>query len=218
MDTRQTQSVRRQEIPSIDFSDIYNEYQRSIYGYLLRLTENEAEAEDLTQETFIRAHRGLSNFRGESSLKTWLYRIASNIYLDYTRKSSTRKGKSTTTLDEKLVEYDHWADEESAKPEQIAEQSEMSSCVQDYIEALPDNYKTVLILHDEEGLKLCEIAEIIGCSENNAKIRLRRAREKLRTILNTACDFSRDERNVFICERKARENGCGGNDCSNGSN
>ncbi len=90
----------------------------------------------------------------------------------------------------------------------------MSAWVQEYVEALPESYKTILVLHDEEGLTTREIAEVLGCSEANARIRLHRAREKLRASLNAGCDFTRDERNVFVCERKAPEEGCGGTGCA----
>jgi RNA polymerase sigma-70 factor (ECF subfamily) len=213
-DAAREQDGRQQGNASLDFNDIYEEYQGLIYSYLWRMTENQAQAEDLAQETFIRAHRGLPAFRGDSSLKTWLYRIASNVFLDHTRRASTKKDRVTTALEGKVGIDGDWADEDAPKPEQVAVQSEMSACVQEYVEALPESYKTVLVLHDEEGLKTREIAEVLGCSEATAKIRLHRAREKLRASLNTGCDFSHDERNVFVCERKAPEEGCGGTDCS----
>jgi RNA polymerase sigma-70 factor (ECF subfamily) len=214
MHTGHSQRGQRRESYRADFQEVYNEYNRSIYGYLLRLTENEAEAEDLTQETFIRVDRGLQGFRGDSSVKTWLYRIASNVFLDHTRRASTKQDRVTAAFDETVGVDGDWADEETPKPDQLAAQSEMSACVQEYVEALPDNYKTVLVMHDEEGLTAREIADVMGCSEANAKIRLHRAREKLRASLNAGCDFTRDERNVFICERKAPDEGCGGTDCA----
>ena len=72
------QEGQRQEDNSLDFADVFAEYQRPIYNYLLRMTQNQAEAEDLTQETFIRVNRSLPTFRGEASLSTWIYRIATN--------------------------------------------------------------------------------------------------------------------------------------------
>ncbi|MCP4669891.1 MAG: sigma-70 family RNA polymerase sigma factor, partial [Desulfobacula sp.] len=74
----------------LTFASIFDKYQQPIYNYLLRMTQNRTEAEDLTQETFIRVHRKLSTFRGEAKLDTWLYRIATNISFDYFRRSSTR--------------------------------------------------------------------------------------------------------------------------------
>jgi RNA polymerase sigma-70 factor (ECF subfamily) len=214
LEARDTQEEQDQRGQTPEFSDVFEEYQRPIHGYLLRMTENEAEAEDLTQEVFLRVHRSLSTFRGESSLKTWLYRIASNVFFDHTRKASTRQAGATSTLEGTLHEGEEWEDKEAPQPDQLAAQSEMSACVQEHVEALPDDYKAVLVLHDDQGLKNREIAEALGCSEATVKIRLHRAREKLRASLNTGCDFSRDERNVFVCERKAPDEGCQSTGCA----
>jgi RNA polymerase sigma-70 factor (ECF subfamily) len=208
-DTRDPQGAQ-----PADFEEIYDEYNRPIYRYLLRLTENEAEAEDLTQEAFVRVHRGLPGFRGDSSVKTWLYRIASNVFLDHTRRASTKQARVTEAFDDSVGIDTDWADEDAPRPEKVAEQSEMSACVQEHVEALPESYKTVLVLHDDEGLKVREIADVLGCSEATAKIRLHRAREKLRASLDAGCDFSRDEQDVFVCERKAPGDAPGGSACS----
>ena len=79
---------------------------------------------------------------------------------------------------------------------------EMSQCVRDFVERLPDNYKSVIVLSEFEGFKNSEIAEILGISLDTVKIRLHRAREKLRQDLATGCSFHRDERNEFACDRK----------------
>jgi RNA polymerase sigma-70 factor (ECF subfamily) len=208
------QAGQRGDAISDDFAEIFSTHERAIYRYLLRLTENEADAEDLTQEAFVRVHRGLPGFRGDSSVKTWLYRIASNVFLDHTRSASTKRDRVTAALDETVGVAGDWEDEEAPRPDEVAEQSEMSACVQEHVEALPESYRTVLVMHDEEGLTAREIAEVLGCSEANAKIRLHRARERLRASLNAGCDFTRDESNVFICERKAPDESSGGTGCS----
>jgi RNA polymerase sigma-70 factor (ECF subfamily) len=86
----------------------------------------------------------------------------------------------------------------------------MSSCVQDYLETLPDDYRAVILLHDLEGLTNPEIATMLGCSLATAKIRLHRARKKLKEALDNACRFIRDERGVFVCERKPSSGGAEG--------
>jgi RNA polymerase sigma-70 factor (ECF subfamily) len=188
---------------SLTLPRVFRQYQQPIYNYLLRMTQNPAEAEDLTQETFIRVHRSLATFRGEASLATWLYRIATNVSFDHFRRTSTRQAKISlsfeeTDLDQKLV-----TDEITSSPEQlVADQSEMSACVEDYVEHLPPTYRAVLVLHDLQGLKNREIAEVLACSLSTVKIRLHRARTKLRAALNAGCDFAHDERNVFVCEAK----------------
>jgi RNA polymerase sigma-70 factor (ECF subfamily) len=185
----------------LNFPDVFHEYERPIYNYLLRMTQNQAEAEDLTQETFIRVHRSLSTFRGESSLATWLYRIATNVSFDHFRRRSTRQAQATLPLEEAKPEGE-WAGETPASPEQLAAQSEMSTCVEGFIQRLPSTYRAVLVLHDLQGLKDREIAEVLDCSLSTVKIRLHRARTKLREALDVGCDFDHDERNVFVCEPK----------------
>lgn len=82
------------------------------------------------------------------------------------------------------------------------EQDEMSSCVRSYLEQLSDSYRAVILLHDVEGLTNARIAEMLGISLNAAKIKLHRARERLRMVLGSACEFSTDDRGVQICEPK----------------
>jgi RNA polymerase sigma-70 factor (ECF subfamily) len=95
--------------------------------------------------------------------------------------------------------------ETSRTPEQQASRSEMSDCVQNHIRNLPENYRTVVVLHDLQGLKNREIAEILECSLDAVKVRLHRARTKLRKSLNLGCDMGYDEFNVLGCERKAAD-------------
>ncbi len=188
-----------------DFAAVFSEYERPIYNYLFRMTQNQAEAEDLTQETFIRVHRNLSSFRGDSSLSTWIYRIATNVSLDHFRRRTTQQSKAAAPLEEAKPNVE-WANEAPSSPEQQTAQSEMSACVDGHIERLPPSYRAALVLHDMQGLKNREIAEVLDCSLSTVKIRLHRARKKLQESLNTSCDFDHDERNVFVCEPKVDNN------------
>jgi RNA polymerase sigma-70 factor (ECF subfamily) len=186
---------------SLDFAEVFRQYRRPIYNYLLRMTQNQAEAEDLTQETFIRAHGSLPTFRGEASLSTWLYRIATNTSLDHLRRRSTRQARTALPLEKMEFDVDQDGDTPSS-PEQLATCSEMSACVQEFVQGLPPDHRAVLVLKDLQGLKNREIAEVLDCSLATVKIRLHRARTKLREALDAGCDFSHDERNVFVCEPK----------------
>lgn len=206
LDATNPHEEQRQDSQARNFSDVFVEYQPPIYNYLLRLTENQTEAEDLTQETFIRVHRSLSTFRGESSLATWLYRIATNVSFDHFRRKTSQQAKVAVPLEDARPERE-LADESPSSPEQLAAQSEMSDCVEGFVERLPPAYRAVLILHDFQGLKNPEIAEVLDCSLDTVKIRLHRARKKLKTSLNTGCDFDYDERNVLVCEPKVENGG-----------
>jgi RNA polymerase sigma-70 factor (ECF subfamily) len=89
--------------------------------------------------------------------------------------------------------------------DQLLEQEDMSACVQQYIEELPDSQRVVLLLHDLEGMTNPEIAEMLGCSVGAAKIRFHRARTKLKSVLENNCAFTTDRRGVFVCEPSASE-------------
>jgi RNA polymerase sigma-70 factor (ECF subfamily) len=100
-------------------------------------------------------------------------------------------------------------DETSSSPEQLAAQSEMSACVQSFVQRLPPDYRVVLVLRDLQGLKNREGADVLGVSLDTVKIRLHRARNKLRAALNAGCDFAHDVRDVFVCEPKAENEEAG---------
>ncbi len=188
------------EYPHLEFSEICEEFRQPIYHFFLRMAQSESVAEDLSQETFVKINHGLSTFRGEASLSTWVYRIASNTGLDYFRKRSTKQRRTEFSIEEMEYEGERITDDEYNNPEQTTAQIEMSACVQNFIADLPIDYRTVLIMHDLLGLKNREIADILLCSLDAVKIRLHRARNMLRAVLNSNCNFTRDEENVFICE------------------
>lgn len=197
------QERQDQEGQPLNFASVFHQYQQPIYKYLLRMTQNPVEAEDLTQETFIRVHRSLPTFLGEASLGTWLYRIATNVSFDHFRRTSTRQAKVSLSFEETDLDRKWVMAETTSSPEQLAaDQSEMSACVEKFIDRLPPPYRAVLVLHDLQGLKNREIAEVLECSLSTVKIRLYRGRTKLRAALNAGCDFAHDERNVFVCEPK----------------
>jgi RNA polymerase sigma-70 factor (ECF subfamily) len=176
----------------LEFQKIYDTFQPKILRYLTRLI-GESEAEDLTQETFVKVHQGLENFRGESQLSTWIYRIATNTALDRLRSPSFQR-VAQTSLSENLDESE-LADKvictEEKKPliEKQLIREEMNECIRGYIERLPESYRTVLVLSEWEGLRNNEIAEILGVTLNTVKIRLHRGKEKLKEELETHCEF-----------------------------
>jgi RNA polymerase sigma-70 factor (ECF subfamily) len=175
----------------------YTEYYSRIHRYLLSMVRDGSEAEDLVQETFLRACQHQENLRDQRVLLPWLYRIATHVALDRLRQRSRRAPyESETDPEEADV-----ADGQSLA--QLVEQNDMSACVQYYLMNLSDRYRAVLLLHDAHGLTITEIADLLGISAANAKIRLHRARLKLKTCLENACAFSYDERGVLVCEPKS---------------
>jgi len=189
--------MREYTLPGFDY--IFAEFQQRIYNYLLHLTQNQADAEDLAQETFIRVHDKLETFRGEASLSTWVYRIATNVSIDFFRSSAHRQTRVNPSLEEVDLER-KLADLDTPTLSQKVAQSDMSDCVQKFVQHLPLSYRQVLVLHDLQGLKTQEIADVLECSLDTVKIRLHRARVKLRASLHTGCDLDHDERNVLVCE------------------
>jgi RNA polymerase sigma-70 factor, ECF subfamily len=188
----------------LEFEKIYAAFQPKIFRYLTRLA-GEDVAEDLTQETFVKVSRSLGDFRGESMLSTWLYRIATNTALDKLRSPSFRRAESPDLIemDETPIEDQNaWTGEKTPLVEQQTYRKEMNECIRDYIERLPESYRTVLVLSEMEELSNNEIAEILGVSLETVKIRLHRGRAKLKQELESHCDSYWIENNEFLPDLK----------------
>ncbi len=185
-----------------EFQDIYSNFNEKIRRYLARLV-GDADSEDMTQEVFIKVNAGLNDFRGDSSLSTWIYRIATNTAMDYRRRALT--SPHARAADEDLSDpacEEDIAKDASASPDSQLIRKEMNDCIRGIVDGLPENYKTVLILSDLEELKNNEIAEILDISLETVKIRLHRARTRLKKELEHHCSFYKDERNELACDRK----------------
>ena len=186
-----------------DFNEVYNEFQPKILNYLSRLV-GPHEAEDITQEVFEKANRKLKTFRGESKFSTWLYRIATNAAFDRLRSPSFKHGSKNTQL-EKIADTearDVWTGQKETAPDQNVIRREMSACVREYIDKLPHDHRTVLLLSEIEEFKNKEIADILRISIQNVKIRLHRARAELKKELDNGCDFYQNEQGSLACDRK----------------
>ncbi len=177
------------------FAELAQELSPPLLRYLQRYVGDPAVAEDLLQETLLRIARGLPDFGGRASVKTWAFSIATRVAADHFRQPANRAH---------IVEFDEshaLSGGDPAVDEQLVI-DEMNACVRQVIDNLPADYRAVLVLHDLQGLTVPEAAEICGCSVPTAKIRLHRARLRLREALQQACDFYRDSENVFRCDRK----------------
>jgi RNA polymerase sigma-70 factor, ECF subfamily len=187
----ETTSVEGLEVQAL-FADHYDRIRR----YILSMVRDPAEADDLTQDAFLRAYSRYSSLRDAGALTTWLYRIATHVCLDRLRQR-TRRRPMESGEDPNAVDL---ADPGVPSLQQAVEQEEMSSCVQRYIEQLPDSYRSVILLHDLHELTGPEIAGVLGESLATVKIRLHRARRRLQSSLEGGCTFSRNERDVLVCE------------------
>ena len=189
--------------PDYDFKKIYDEYHPVILQYLARIA-GPNEAEDIAQDVFDKVNRGLGGFQGKSKLSTWIYRVATNTAIDRSR-SATYKHATEHIAIEDGVDRDTQCVLKDHKPpstDQLVIRKEMSDCINEYIDKLPPDYKTVIVLSEREGLSNKEIAEILDISPGNVKIRLHRARTKLKAALNEACEFYYTEQNTLACDQK----------------
>ena len=150
----------------------YERYRRRVFALIARIVGSQ-DAEELSQEVFLRAFRGLDKFRGDAQLSTWMYRLAVNAALSHATRTQARAKRSVS--DEML--------EEVAAPSGEGTDPRLRERLQSAMEALPAGYRAVLVLHDVEGLQHEEIAEILGCRVGTSKSQLHKARAKMRELL-----------------------------------
>jgi RNA polymerase sigma-70 factor (ECF subfamily) len=146
----------------------------------------------------------LADFKGESKISTWIFKIATNAALDRLKSSSFKHTASGSQAPVPLqtVENLDLAFNKPATLDQEIIRDEMSECVREFVDRLPTDYRTVLILNELEGFTNNEIAEILQLSIDATKIRLHRARTRLKEELKAGCDFSHDDRSSLVCDRK----------------
>lgn len=192
-----------------DFQAIYAAFSQKILRYLKGMVGPD-EAEDISQNVFLKVHADLKNFRGDASLATWIYRISTNAALDRLRNGSFGQTANfvsdSEVLDDDLMEnavIDLAGNPLETSTEFSLIRGEMNECIRKYVDGLPESYRTVLALSDLEGLKNQEIAEVLGLSVDAIKIRLHRARRELKERFEAGCDFYRTEANELACDRKA---------------
>ena len=176
-------------------------FRAQVQRHLLAMVRDKSLAEELTQDTYTRALERIDQLRDPRAALAWLYRIATTVALDRLRQ----RRPLTVPLDTvaPVGGEAEQAAERERPPALLAgalESSEMSACVQGYLAALPDDYRIAILLHDAHGLSNPEVAELLGCSLATAKIRVHRARARLRETLATACSFEIDERGVLVCD------------------
>jgi RNA polymerase sigma-70 factor, ECF subfamily len=193
----------------LEFHDIYNEFYQRVRLYLDRMIGKD-EAEDLTQEVFIKIDKGLKEFKGQSKVSTWVYRVATNAALDKLQSKAYRQKKKRMSLSTKNIEADSedsnvLIEQNSLSAEREAVRNEMNECIREFVDKLPDNYKTVIVLSEFKDLQNQEIADILGVSLDAVKIRLHRARVRLKAEFEAGCEFYYNENNELACDRKNKK-------------
>src|SRR5450432_118082 len=155
---------------------LYHRYKRRVFGLALRIVGS-VDAEEVAQEAFIRIFRGLPKFRGDAALSTWIYRLAVNAALSHRTR---RAGARLPTVDDPQADRTIEA-QPAAEP--VQGDAVLRARLERALVRLPTGYRTVIVLHDVEGLEHEEIASILGCHVGTSKSQLHKARGRLREIL-----------------------------------
>ena len=165
------------------FAVLVDRYQDRIYGTVLNYVSNPDDAVDITQESFVKAYSNLRSFNASSAFYTWIYRIAVNTAIDFLRRQRSRVADSLD--DHKFVEvgFEPASKDPSADPEKVLARTEQRRALRKAIGSLSDKLRSVVVLHDVEGLSQEEVADILRVPVGTVKSRVSRARAELRYML-----------------------------------
>ncbi len=184
--TREQEALTVQRVLDGDVNEyekLVLEYQKNVYNLALRMTGNAEDAADMAQEAFIKAYNSLASYRGDSRFSVWLYRIVSNVCLDFLRARKRRQTVSLSVVDDEGEETELEISDESASPEKLLERSMTRDAVRRGLQELTPEYRQILILRELQGMSYDEIAETLGLESGTVKSRIFRARKKLCTFL-----------------------------------
>ena len=176
------------------FELLVTRHRKALFNFILRFVRDTAQAEDVTQETFLRLVKGADAYERQAKFTTWLYTIARNLCVDASRRGKHRKAAS---LDAPLGDDDNAGSlldllpDGSAGVDRQAQSRELGLRLRQAIESLPDEQREIFLLREVADLQFNEIANVIGCPENTVKSRMRYALEKLREALEEYRDLAR---------------------------
>src|SRR4051795_547818 len=193
MDATEAAAVlaRARQGDSDAFRALVEQHSRSVFRLAYRMTGNEQDAEDVVQETFLRAYKQIRHFDGRSSFSTWLYRICSNCSLDLIRARKTREKQREPLRDEKVTS---WIDTIAARepdPERLTHSGQITRLLKPALEHLSEMERVAFTLRHFEGCNVEEIARTLGVQQNAAKHSVFRAVQKLRRALEPAWGVTR---------------------------
>ncbi len=184
--------------PLVDtFDSLYEGYRGKVYRVILRLVRNTSDAEELTQETFLKVARNLPHVKRPESVPSWLYRIATNTALDFLRRSAMRHDEGAVQLS---VETADAIPSDSPSPSASLDSAVSASCVRQNADQLPEQYRVVLVLYDLEGMPLEQVGDVMGSSLGATKVRLHRARKRFGEICRAECEQFYNEQGVLSCQ------------------
>lgn len=165
------------------FEALVTAYEKNVYNLALRMTGNPEDAADMTQEAFVKAYRSLESFRGDSKFSVWLYRIVSNVCLDFLRRRSRQGTVSLSAEGDDGEDVQLDLPDEGQSPEALLERRMTREAVRRGLEALPPDARQILLLREIQGLRYEEIAEALDLEVGTVKSRIFRARKRLCAFL-----------------------------------
>lgn len=177
--------ARLQKRDEAAFEELIRQYEKKVYTLCFRMCGNSEDAEEAAQDAFLALWRGIDRFRQESSLSTWIYRLATNACIDTLRRRKKQSG--SVSLDDEELFVD--AVDTSPQPQETVEHCETQKLLQEGLSALPEEYRKVLILREIEGLSYTEIAESASIELGTVKSRISRGRSLLRNFLSGNGNF-----------------------------
>lgn len=177
--------ARLQKRDEAAFEELIRQYEKKVYTLCFRMCGNSEDAEEAAQDAFLALWRGIDRFRQESSLSTWIYRLATNACIDTLRRRKKQSG--SVSLDDEELFVD--AVDTSPQPQETVEHRETQKLLQEGLSALPEEYRKVLILREIEGLSYTEIAESASITLGTVKSRISRGRSLLRNFLSGNGNF-----------------------------
>lgn len=177
--------ARLQKRDEAAFEELIRQYEKKVYTLCFRMCGNSEDAEEAAQDAFLALWRGIDRFRQESSLSTWIYRLATNACIDTLRRRKKQSG--SVSLDDEELFVD--AVDTSPQPQETVERREAQKLLQEGLSALPEEYRKVLILREIEGLSYTEIAESASIELGTVKSRISRGRSLLRNFLSGNGNF-----------------------------
>ena len=172
------------------FEKLVLEHQKNVYNLALKMLGNPEDASDVSQETFLRAFRSLGSFQGDSRFSVWLYRMTSNVCIDFLRKRKRRAEVSMTVVNDEDEKSELEIPDERFSPEQTLDRQERIRAVHEGLQKLPEEYRRILTMREIGGLSYEELAEALELELGTVKSKLFRARKKLCEVLLESGNFS----------------------------
>jgi RNA polymerase sigma-70 factor (ECF subfamily) len=184
------------------FEELVLEYQTRVYNIAMKMTGNEDDAFDISQEAFLKAYRALGGFRGEASFGSWLYRLTANLSVDFMRREARHRPEKAVYLDDETEgERPVEIPDLSSEPQTALERRETLEAIEAGLKRLPEEQRLILVMRDFNGLSYQEISEALNVEMGTVKSRIYRARARLASFLLSEGNFFKKTSSKKVKER-----------------